>query len=976
MCPDVITWTGADGRRHVSINCRNGKNCNHAHSREEILYHPSVYKTSMCETWNCSRYYCPFAHSMDELVGAPPASAINEARQLNFEDFWEDNDFDESIIGPSQHTGASLGPASSPLANHAASPLEFNDVLGLQMRRVVHRAPGSGSTALSLITATSLETSRLGHSCLQVLLPNSAAANHMHHADPGWITLTQGLRIELVVRAVSPLTNSELCFGTARAPWENAAAPNNSASLGQNQNNNKRNGQLQATMVVKVIRLDDPNDPEIVGVMNQLQSLARSEHKNIIGIKKVYLTRLPGEDRDSTLCVAYERCSTSLYTIIADGYRGLLPGGRQHPRGLAGRMTPIRPGPPTSAAIGKIGELLSAIQRIHSLGMVHGRICPSNIFIDSDANLKLGDFDSRIGQRPETHESVAAWMGDDLFSAGLSIFFALTGQHLYGSFADDDRMGASGAAAVHHYQSLGSMWNNHQSSSPPPTPRLFLEKSVVENIHADNMVNQHLLYTCPMALDLVLRMVISPKSADVSELLTHPIFWDFYSIARFVTRLPMDDSDPPPVSSSVNNTSSSNFGSTKEIIKKFCESCSLPWTGTITGDEWGHLLGMTTVTGRAEFKDNVYDLLRMIRTVLSRHKASGCIMCNSSSYSTEGGSEIQSQHDLVTSFVVRIVAKFPVSVVRPWDAARISTALGGSLDEYVLKYMKIFERNHLSWLTHKPVPMPQPNGQSTMVPSHSFVREYYMTLKSLVDGGVGGEEPIAIGPDESSEVYASIVAKAAQAISTTGSPILKPSLAIPTPTLPVSGSPPAGVDPAVLSSMINSFGAMMRSDMLPPNVPKSFVMSLIEAAGSAVASSSATPSPQASPTAGTATANSGVYYSTVGGGGSMSAVTTAASSPAAAFSLGPPTIPVSSPLGMRLTATSPKMIPSDDCCSGDSAARRRMSSCDGWEYAVACPPSMTGLCVTSILADVGEHEDESPPPGFQSVWQSMAEDGL
>jgi len=58
-----------------------------------------------------------------------------------------------------------------------------------------------------------------------------------------------------------------------------------------------------------------------------------------------------------------------------------------------------------------------------------------------------------------------------------------------------------------------------------------------------------------------------------------------------------------------------------------------------------------------------------------------------------------------------------------------------------------------------------------------------------------------------------------------------------------------------------------------------------------------------------------------------------------------------------------------------------MSSCDGWEYAVACPPAMsmdaTGGALShsaSLLNDLDN--DESPPPGFQSVWQSMADDGL
>ncbi len=161
MCPDVITWIGSDGRRHVSINCRSGKNCNHAHSREEILYHPSIYKTVMCETWNCARYYCPFAHSLDELVSKPPGVSDDiRLRQLNFEDFWEDNDFDIFASGgPSGNSSSSdppaalLQPAGSPSLAAAAAAASCGP--DLQLRRVLP-PPGRGM----LITSTNLDSSR------------------------------------------------------------------------------------------------------------------------------------------------------------------------------------------------------------------------------------------------------------------------------------------------------------------------------------------------------------------------------------------------------------------------------------------------------------------------------------------------------------------------------------------------------------------------------------------------------------------------------------------------------------------------------------------------------------------------------------------------------------------------------------------------------------------------------------------------
>jgi hypothetical protein len=128
-----------------------------------------------------------------------------------------------------------------------------------------------------------------------------------------------------------------------------------------------------------------------------------------------------------------------------------------------------------------------------------------------------------------------------------------------------------------------------------------------------------------------------------------------------------------------------------------------------------------------------------------------------------------------------------------------------------------------------------------------------------------------------------------------------------------------------------------------------FVLSLIEAAatttscvgggriGPMITTPSITPSPQPSPTASASLppSSSGVYYSTVMK--PQSAVTTAASSPAAAFSLGPSVMMTSSSSGIH--PSSPKGSPMIMSAARD----RRMSSCDGWEYAVACPPAMYNI---------------------------------
>jgi hypothetical protein len=458
------------------------------------------------------------------------------------------------------------------------------------------------------------------------------------------------------------------------------------------------------------------------------------------------------------------------------------------------------------------------------------------------------------------------WKRADVFSAGLCVFLALTGQHPFGTFADEDRTAAAGAANVLSHS-------------------LFVEgkDTVLENMRSLNMVNQHLLYGSPLLLDLVMRMLVA--RTEVGDLLTHPLFWDFYSIARFITRL--DESSLH--------------------LKLLCETCPIPWTNCVAPEEWKTFL--TSSTSPIDFKDTVMDLIHALRLALARHKASGCGLCSSCAEPDQSGA---GNHHLVSAFVTRMVARFPALVIRAWDASKLCASPTPEVCE-------AFKRNHLSWMSSRPRLVPRP------LPSHMFVREYYVLVTALSSAESGNSLVSKImGPDESSEILNAVIAMANRSPS---------------------------VDPSVLSSMLHSFGSMMRSDMLPPNVPKSFVVSLIEAAN---ASPCLTPSPQTTPPS-----TSGVYYSTVVNSSTAlpSGATTAASSP------------VFAPLVSSPKKGSPI----------NSVRNRRMSSCDGWEYAVACPPTMMDLGPrngpTSLSALEGD-EDESPPPGFQTVWQSMAEDGL
>lgn len=67
LCPE-IQFSKKGSKMTLIRRCTKGRACTYAHSKEEELYHPQMYKTKMCSAYpNCTRYYCPFAHSTEEL---------------------------------------------------------------------------------------------------------------------------------------------------------------------------------------------------------------------------------------------------------------------------------------------------------------------------------------------------------------------------------------------------------------------------------------------------------------------------------------------------------------------------------------------------------------------------------------------------------------------------------------------------------------------------------------------------------------------------------------------------------------------------------------------------------------------------------------------------------------------------------------------------------------------------------------------
>lgn len=82
LCPDLEFEKNENKRINLrSCKCIKGRFCENAHTMEEQMYHPSIYKTSICRSYpNCSKKYCPFAHGSEELREKPNrASAMMKA---------------------------------------------------------------------------------------------------------------------------------------------------------------------------------------------------------------------------------------------------------------------------------------------------------------------------------------------------------------------------------------------------------------------------------------------------------------------------------------------------------------------------------------------------------------------------------------------------------------------------------------------------------------------------------------------------------------------------------------------------------------------------------------------------------------------------------------------------------------------------------------------------------------------------------
>ena len=607
LCDNIVWFITESGMRRQTIsNCHNGKNCKFAHSREEILYHPLIYKTVMCEDITCGKFYCPFAHAMEELLQAAEAPeyirrCLMDAASLD--------ESDSDLLDDGD-----CGPAGGIAADGEITILDGS----LRLRK----ASGVGGPAAPR---------------LHLPVPGSAEWNAQ--TDPSaWIAISPAIRIETVIRARSPVVSSELCRAlVSRTDTAGLAAKKITPS-----------GIPSQYCIAKVIQVPCGSGGA-AQLIQELQTISKTEHRNLVTVKRVHVGAMPNSQQ--MVCLALEQASTSLAQAVVDGYRqdGSV-------RGLARKLATS-----PMAASQRISDLVAGLQRLHFIGSAHGRICPTNILIDAESGFKISDFMGKLGllqaiidgnfeagkQYLEEPQSIV-WLApeltrfltlggggpkaptpdlkkSDVFSLGCVVFYAMTGQHPFGSTSD----------------------------------------GIAENIQADYITNQHLLYNCPLVLDLCLRCLVTEPSRriDLTEMSRHPLFWDFD-----MTRTAL---------------AGAASGGGAEFL-----DYELKWKEVVSGWISAQHYEALTVLNFNIYPDSIIGVVRFLVESWSSVNQLGAA--------------------LLSSLLVKTLDAFPQILVRVWDSQHVGST------------MSVFKRNHLHWMSLR-------NSATTCV-SHHFVREYYDAL--------------------------------------------------------------------------------------------------------------------------------------------------------------------------------------------------------------------------------------------------------
>jgi len=186
--PVLCGSEAAEGR-----GCEDGQDphCQFAHNEMEILYHPYVYKSKMCPSYNCPdgcarENYCSFAHGVHELRRAPappqaqPGAAVSPASSASAPPINVQQQQQQQQQQPQQHA------VPQSVAVHDKELMTVTHHLKVRMLDLVDQIAAYHSQKAASAMAGA-ETARLNH-----LLAESYDAIHMK--DQQIAELTESLR--------------------------------------------------------------------------------------------------------------------------------------------------------------------------------------------------------------------------------------------------------------------------------------------------------------------------------------------------------------------------------------------------------------------------------------------------------------------------------------------------------------------------------------------------------------------------------------------------------------------------------------------------------------------------------------------------------------------------------------------------------------------------------------------------------------
>jgi len=157
LCPHVRVVSvghGDNARVRIENSCNKGVRCSRAHSKEEVLYHPQLFKTSICEEHRnsqdlcggrggnrgsraararCHRYYCPFAHGTAELRPTQLSPEQREQCLRAIEIFPADKCC--SVCDPHQMSSVSHPPGGEDVSKDAQAVPNSSSGPGLSLAR-------------------------------------------------------------------------------------------------------------------------------------------------------------------------------------------------------------------------------------------------------------------------------------------------------------------------------------------------------------------------------------------------------------------------------------------------------------------------------------------------------------------------------------------------------------------------------------------------------------------------------------------------------------------------------------------------------------------------------------------------------------------------------------------------------------------------------------------------------------------------